>query len=345
MVGAKGRVLRSGGYVGEDFLRAGARHSGRATAMTFADMQTLSRDRLFTILDAGEFPETSRTIQVAALRAQLREHMRELVKSIKAAQLFSGGPKMSREEMQAWKRQMAEKCSAAKHDESQRLAEQLADISGVLQLSIVGTTGLAALASGGAHVQLRLGEVAQRSGALALDAGDDGSSSGGVGEAVATQLRFPFKRYGEMTARALQLQVVESDGGRAICSASLPLSVVNPRMTRSRHDVPLAATRPCRHAPTLVVELQALTHAREKELELQRAERKQQARLEADKQRLKSPKLRRKSRKKKRPAVIDEILQKQGPPEVPRPTPPPCPTPETARRSWHGGCRHDMTAA
>ena len=140
MVGSNGRVLRSGQHTGDEMVLSGARRSCNANAMTFADMQTLHHNHLYAILDAGNFPATARLIKTAALRLSLRRHLRKLVREIKVIKMISGGGRMSRAEMRAWKADMAAKKDDARERKTVQLADELADSAGTLNIAIRDST-------------------------------------------------------------------------------------------------------------------------------------------------------------------------------------------------------------
>jgi potassium voltage-gated channel Eag-related subfamily H protein 7 len=110
VVGAKGSIVRAGQFCGEDMIMASGRRIYRATAMTFVDAQTLSRDDLYQILENGDFPETSKLIHIAALRMAIRKYFKQLVATIKSAHAMDLSHKrLTEEDCIAWKEAMAAK--------------------------------------------------------------------------------------------------------------------------------------------------------------------------------------------------------------------------------------------
>lgn len=115
VVGAQGRVLRSGSYTGEDMIMQSGRRIYRATAMTFVDMQVLEKQALTDVLDEGDFPETERLIQTAAFRMALRNYFRSIVNTLKAANMMGRkGGSMTEQEIADWKQSMADALAANK---------------------------------------------------------------------------------------------------------------------------------------------------------------------------------------------------------------------------------------
>ena len=115
VVGAQGRVLRSGSYTGEDMIMQSGRRIYRATAMTFVDMQVLEKQSLTDVLDEGDFPLTERLIQTAAFRMALRNYFRSIVNTLKAANMMGRkGGAMTEDEIAAWKQSMSDALAANK---------------------------------------------------------------------------------------------------------------------------------------------------------------------------------------------------------------------------------------
>jgi len=107
VIGAKGSILRSGDFVGEDMIMQHGLRTYRATAMTFVDTQTLSRNMLFEVLERGDFPETEKLIHIAALRLAIKKYLKQLVTAIKSAKMMdTKRKKMTDEEIAQWKEDM-----------------------------------------------------------------------------------------------------------------------------------------------------------------------------------------------------------------------------------------------
>eukprot|EP00941_MAST-03F_sp_MAST-3F-sp1_P000679 g679.t1 len=110
VIGAKGSILRSGDFIGEDMIMQHGLRTYRATAMTFVDTQTLTRERLFEVLSKGDFPETTKLIHIAALRLAIRKYFKQLVTAIRTGKMLAGKhKKMTKEEIEEWKEKMKER--------------------------------------------------------------------------------------------------------------------------------------------------------------------------------------------------------------------------------------------
>lgn len=119
IIGCNGRVLRTGSCVGKDMITCAGRRFDMATALTFADMQTLHKDDLEQVLDLGDFPQTEEKILRAAFKMSLRAYFRDIVNKMRAKKAFASKESMTEQEIEQWKldnqRALASKKQESKH--------------------------------------------------------------------------------------------------------------------------------------------------------------------------------------------------------------------------------------
>ena len=77
-----GRVISGGKFFGEDMIMGG-RRGADCRALTYLDVYQLEKEKLDTILEEGDFPQTSKLIRKQVIRLAMRKKFMEILSLVK----------------------------------------------------------------------------------------------------------------------------------------------------------------------------------------------------------------------------------------------------------------------